>query len=342
MSASFAESTAVVESAEVEKSTSANVQEPAAAGDGKSGGGKSGAGKASDGKSGGETPAATDAVTAPLAVPAASKAGRPPAGPGNTRPAADRRSRSSRRTPALLWAAVAGMVLVLVGGYMISNRHQQKPTDETGQMFPLDVAPAGAGGAPAAPVPTGSPSARPGARPPAKSLSSSAAPSASASASASASGSATPKPTKTRGKKSTPVRTSATPKPKRAALLAAGTGELIDTRGWCADNNSSRTSDGNRLQSVPCNGSAAQRWTLRTDGQIQVQGKCMTASGTGSGSRVLLYGCQGSGAQTWQSQSGGMLRNTAAGRCLDILADSDTALILRDCGSGARQQWRLP
>ena len=38
----------------------------------------------------------------------------------------------------------------------------------------------------------------------------------------------------------------------------------------------------------------------------------------------------------------GTLRNPASGRCLDVLAESDTALILQDCVGRISQQWRLP
>lgn len=70
----------------------------------------------------------------------------------------------------------------------------------------------------------------------------------------------------------------------------------------------------------------------------------MTVAGnsTAHGSRVVLMTCGSARSQIWRAQPDGTLRNPASGRCLDVLAPKDTALILYDCVGRVTQQWRGP
>jgi chitinase len=125
------------------------------------------------------------------------------------------------------------------------------------------------------------------------------------------------------------------------------TGRITGIGGKCVDINAAGTANGTAVQLYDCNGSAAQSWTIGTDGTIRGLGKCLdvNAAGTVNGSLVQIYDCNGTGAQQWQSSSDGTLRNPVSGRCLDAQNNSSangTRLQIWDCFAGANQRWTLP
>jgi chitinase len=125
------------------------------------------------------------------------------------------------------------------------------------------------------------------------------------------------------------------------------TGRITGLGGKCVDINAAGTANGTAVQLYDCNGSAAQSWTIGTDGTIRGLGKCLdvNAAGTVNGSLVQIYDCNGTGAQQWQSSSDGTLRNPVSGRCLDAQNNSSangTRLQIWDCFAGANQRWTLP
>jgi hypothetical protein len=115
----------------------------------------------------------------------------------------------------------------------------------------------------------------------------------------------------------------------------------------CVDDADASADNGTAIQLYGCNGTAAQQWTVASDGTLQVFGKCMdvTDGATGNGTPVQLYDCNGTGAQQWQPQPDGSLRNPASGRCLDDPSFSTadgTQLEIWDCNGGTNQRWTLP
>jgi chitinase len=125
------------------------------------------------------------------------------------------------------------------------------------------------------------------------------------------------------------------------------TGQITGYGGKCVDIAGANSANGTAVQLYDCNGTAAQRWTVASDGSLQGLGKCMdvTAAGTANGTQVQLYDCNGTGAQKWQHQSNGALLNPASGRCLDATGPSSangTRLQIWDCAGSANQQWNLP
>ncbi|TJZ96496.1 chitinase [Actinacidiphila oryziradicis] len=131
------------------------------------------------------------------------------------------------------------------------------------------------------------------------------------------------------------------------AAPTAPTGQITGYGGKCVDVAAANTANGTAIQLYDCNGTAAQSWTVATNGSLQALGKCMdvTAAGTANGTQVQLYDCNGTGAQQWQHQSNGTLVNPASGRCLDATGPSSangTRLQIWDCFGGANQQWNLP
>jgi glucosylceramidase len=124
------------------------------------------------------------------------------------------------------------------------------------------------------------------------------------------------------------------------------TGQITGYGGKCVDVAGANTANGTQVQLYTCNGTAAQEWTVGTDGTIRALGKCMdvAAAGTANGTKVQLYDCNGTGAQSW-SRSGTQLINTNSGKCLDATGPSSadgTPLQIWSCTGGANQQWTVP
>ncbi|GAB2726458.1 hypothetical protein GCM10010442_55060 [Kitasatospora kifunensis] len=126
------------------------------------------------------------------------------------------------------------------------------------------------------------------------------------------------------------------------------TGTITGLAGKCVDDDHSQLNWGNKIQIWDCNGSAAQQWTLASDGSIQVFGSyCLDVkqSGTTWGTPVDLWPCNETGAQQWWPRSDGSLVNPASGLCLD-LPNSNTAdgtqLQLWGCDGTGAQRWTVP
>ncbi|MEZ0107712.1 glucosylceramidase [Catenulispora sp. EB89] len=125
------------------------------------------------------------------------------------------------------------------------------------------------------------------------------------------------------------------------------TGQITGYGGKCVDIAGANSANGTAVQLYDCNGTAAQQWTVASNGSLQALGKCMdvTSAGTANGTKVQLYDCNGTAAQQWQHQANGELVNTNSGRCLDATGPSSangTRLQIWDCADGANQQWNLP
>ena len=122
-------------------------------------------------------------------------------------------------------------------------------------------------------------------------------------------------------------------------------GQITGLGGKCVDVAGASTANGTKVQLYTCNGTAAQQWTVGTDGTIRALGKCMdvTAAGTADGTKVQLYDCNGTNAQKW-TRSGSQFINTGSGKCLDD-TDWSTAdanqLQIWTCTGAANQQWTV-
>jgi hypothetical protein len=140
-----------------------------------------------------------------------------------------------------------------------------------------------------------------------------------------------------------------------AALLAGASparaadpvGQITGLAGKCVDVAGAGTADGTAVQLFTCNGSAAQQWTIGSDGTARALGKCLdvTAAGTADGTRVQLFTCNGTGAQQWTHTVGHDLVNPAANKCLDVTGNTSadaTRLQIWSCTGGANQKWTVP
>ncbi|WP_327714464.1 family 16 glycosylhydrolase [Streptomyces sp. NBC_00490] len=116
--------------------------------------------------------------------------------------------------------------------------------------------------------------------------------------------------------------------------------------GKCVDVAGANTANGTAVQLYDCNGSAAQQWTVGSDGTIRALGKCLdvTGGGTADGTMTQLYDCNGSGAQRWAVSSANDIVNPQANKCLDVTGNNSangTRLQIWTCSGAANQKWTV-
>ncbi|MEW2545589.1 ricin-type beta-trefoil lectin domain protein [Streptomyces sp. NPDC047002] len=125
---------------------------------------------------------------------------------------------------------------------------------------------------------------------------------------------------------------------------SAKTGTFRGLAGKCLDVAGANSANGTAVDLYGCNGTAAQQWSVGSDGTVKALGKCLdvSAASTANGARVQLYDCNGTGAQQWRVEAAGDVVNTAANKCLDVTnqasADS-TPVQLWSCTGAANQKW---
>jgi hypothetical protein len=135
--------------------------------------------------------------------------------------------------------------------------------------------------------------------------------------------------------------------PSTASTGATGTIVAGDDSAKCVDNNNASATNGNKVQMWACDGNtAAQNWTVNSNGTLTINGGCMDITGAASANGTLIewWPCNGGANQQWTA-SAGELVNPATGKCLDDPASNTTngtQLILYTCNGGANQKWTLP
>ncbi|MFJ9347385.1 RICIN domain-containing protein [Streptomyces sp. NPDC101237] len=116
--------------------------------------------------------------------------------------------------------------------------------------------------------------------------------------------------------------------------------------GKCVDVAGANSANGTPVQLYDCNGSAAQKWTVGSDGTVRALGKCLdvTSAGTADGTPVQLYDCNGSAAQKWAVSAAHDIVNPQANKCLDVTGNNSangTRLQIWTCTGGANQKWTV-
>lgn len=121
-------------------------------------------------------------------------------------------------------------------------------------------------------------------------------------------------------------------------------GPIIGLNGICADQGGEILGNANTVMAFQCNESDPQRWSVRSDSGLEIQGKCMTVpSGAGTGSLVPMDDCSGAPSQAWQSQDDGTLKSPASGFCLNAPSSAyRTQFTLETCNGSGNQIWTLP
>ncbi|GIM88432.1 ricin-type beta-trefoil lectin domain protein [Paractinoplanes toevensis] len=119
------------------------------------------------------------------------------------------------------------------------------------------------------------------------------------------------------------------------------TGTIRGQNGLCLDLNGGVAIAFNHIQVTDCNGTAAQRWTLATDGTLRVQGMCALILGDDT---VHIVGCDGRTTARWRT-SGQLIINAANDKCLTDPASgatAGTAVTVTTCNGRANERWSLP
>jgi hypothetical protein len=130
--------------------------------------------------------------------------------------------------------------------------------------------------------------------------------------------------------------------PDPAVPSTARTGTIGGLGGLCLDVDGGVPKDGTVVQVFTCNGSAAQTWTIATDGTLAVVGKCAEAAADES---VHITACAGGNAQQWRSAPNSALVNQSNGECLTDPAAGQKplgAVALSPCAGADNQRWNLP
>ncbi|MFE5245478.1 MULTISPECIES: glycoside hydrolase family 16 protein [unclassified Streptomyces] len=126
----------------------------------------------------------------------------------------------------------------------------------------------------------------------------------------------------------------------------SGGGPITGLAGKCADVAAGATANGTAVQLYDCNGTAAQKWTVGSDGTIRALGKCLdvASGGTADGTPVQLYDCNGTAAQQWATPAARDIVNPQADKCLDVSGGNSangTRLQIWTCTGSANQKWTV-
>ncbi|MFI1561938.1 ricin-type beta-trefoil lectin domain protein [Streptomyces sp. NPDC020490] len=116
--------------------------------------------------------------------------------------------------------------------------------------------------------------------------------------------------------------------------------------GKCVDVAGANPTNGTPVQLYDCNGTAAQQWTVGSDGTLRALGKCLdvTDNGTADGSTVQLWDCTGGPNQKWTVTAAHDIVNPQADKCLDVTGNNSangTRLQIWTCTGGANQKWTV-
>ncbi|KOV91484.1 lectin [Streptomyces sp. NRRL B-3648] len=128
---------------------------------------------------------------------------------------------------------------------------------------------------------------------------------------------------------------------------AAATGSITGLGGKCLDVAGASSTNGTAVQLYDCNGTAAQQWTVGSDGTIRALGKCLDVTGnsTANGARLQLWDCGGGANQRWTVSAARDIVNPQADKCLDVTGNTSangTAIQIWSCTGAANQKWTPP
>ncbi|KAG1359230.1 Ricin [Cocos nucifera] len=122
------------------------------------------------------------------------------------------------------------------------------------------------------------------------------------------------------------------------------TTRIIGRNGLCVDVRDGQYNDGNPIQLWPCksNTDAGQLWTLKRDGTIQSNGKCLTTYGYSPGNYMMIYDCTTAvtAATLWEVWDNGTIINPKSALVLSAeSANSGTTLTVETNIYASRQGW---
>ncbi|MYV52874.1 family 16 glycosylhydrolase, partial [Streptomyces sp. SID3212] len=126
-----------------------------------------------------------------------------------------------------------------------------------------------------------------------------------------------------------------------------GTGKAIKGLGGkCVDVAAASSANGTPVQLYDCNGSAAQQWTVGSDGTIRALGKCLDVKdgSVADGAQLQIWDCTGANNQKWATPAALDVVNIQANKCLDVPSANQangTRLQIYTCNGSAAQKWTV-
>lgn len=101
----------------------------------------------------------------------------------------------------------------------------------------------------------------------------------------------------------------------------------------CLDLHGDNTSSGSRVDAWPCNGTAAQAWSIVGNTIRHSQNLCLSIKGSGAITPIVVATCRNQPNQIWQAAIGGF-ENPASARCLEIPAGKvGSQLVATNCNA---------
>ncbi|MFI9729498.1 ricin-type beta-trefoil lectin domain protein [Streptomyces sp. NPDC052092] len=128
---------------------------------------------------------------------------------------------------------------------------------------------------------------------------------------------------------------------------SAATGQITGLSGKCMDVAGANSSNGTAVQLYDCNGTAAQQWTVGSDGTIRALGKCLDVvdGSVANGAKLQIWDCTGAANQRWKVTTARDIVNPLADKCADVTGSSSangTRLQLWSCTGAGNQKWSAP
>jgi Ricin-type beta-trefoil lectin domain/Putative Ig domain len=115
-------------------------------------------------------------------------------------------------------------------------------------------------------------------------------------------------------------------------------GQIKGYASKCVDDLRGSSANGNTIDIFTCTGKTPQRITFTSNGELQVVGKCITAT-----SVAYLQPCTGRTSQVWTRQGNGEYVLRASGKCLTEPSTRNSSRVtIAVCKNTANQHWSLP
>jgi len=123
--------------------------------------------------------------------------------------------------------------------------------------------------------------------------------------------------------------------------------EIVGIGGLCLDLPFNNTRPGTDLWMWGCNNSNAQRWTLKTNGEITVRGKCLDVEGpsTRNGANAQIWDCVNVLQQKFWVTIAGQIKSRYSNKCLTVKNGGTsfrTRLEFQPCDRRSEQRFAFP
>lgn len=131
------------------------------------------------------------------------------------------------------------------------------------------------------------------------------------------------------------------------AVHAVSTDVFTGASGKCIDVKGGQAKPGAKVQLYSCNQSAAQNWSVGSDGTVRNHNLCLDVKGgrTTAKTYVQLYACNGTKSQRWLMNANGTVTSALSNLCLDNSYGKTVnanPVWVYSCNSSVSQKWSSP